>query len=69
VRTLDDLLTRYPRSPLAETARIEKLRALESLGDASAARREAKGYLADYPNGSARREALAVLARGRTRAP
>ncbi len=53
---LDDLLTRYPSSPLAENARVERLRVLQRLGSPRL-RHEAERYLADYPNGFAREDA------------
>jgi hypothetical protein len=54
---LDDLLARYPSSPLAENARVERLRVLQRLGSPRL-RHEAERYLADYPNGSARDDAM-----------
>jgi hypothetical protein len=59
---LRELLDRHPRSPLAETARVERLRALDDLGATNDLRREAERYLADYPNGYARPEASQMLA-------
>src|SRR5579883_133000 len=66
---LDEFLERYPRSPLAETARVEKIRVLDETGAPGAARREAQRYLADYPHGHARKEATAILSRTRAHAP
>ena len=57
VSTLDVLLTRYPSSPLAPDARVERFRALKRLGEQSAAAREARRYLAENPDGFARDEA------------
>lgn len=54
---LDELLARYPSSPLAENARVERLRVLQRLGSPRL-RHEAERYLADYPNGSARDDAM-----------
>ena len=62
---LDALLKRYPTSPLAETARIERLRALESMGERERLRVEAERYLSDYPQGSSRTEAFRLLAEAR----
>ena len=59
---LGEFLERYPRSPLAETARAERLRVLEDTGATAQLRREAQRYLADYPKGFARQEALRMLA-------
>jgi hypothetical protein len=54
---LDELLTRFPGSPLAQEARVERVRALAKLGRAGDAAVEARRYLADYPDGFAREEA------------
>jgi ferric-dicitrate binding protein FerR (iron transport regulator) len=56
VATLDDLLRRFPTSTLAQEAHVERFRALAH-GDRSAAAREARLYLALYPDGFARDEA------------
>jgi hypothetical protein len=67
---LDDLLSRYPKSPLAQEARVERLRCLERLGRHGAAAAEARRYLADYPDGFARDEAKArALAPAASTAP
>jgi hypothetical protein len=58
---LGEFLERYPRSPLAETARVERLRVLEDMGATVQLRREAQRYLADYPKGFARQEATRIL--------
>jgi hypothetical protein len=60
---LDALLTRYPGSPLAQEARVEKFRALERMGQHAKAVGEARRYLADYPNGFAADEAKALALR------
>jgi outer membrane protein assembly factor BamD (BamD/ComL family) len=57
VSTLDDLLRRFPASALAQEAHVERFRALAQGGDAAAAAREARLYLALYPDGFAREEA------------
>jgi hypothetical protein len=57
VSTLDDLLRRFPRTALAQEAHVERFRALARGGDAAAASREARLYLALYPDGFAREEA------------
>jgi hypothetical protein len=49
-------MRRYPASPLAENACVERLRLLAS-GDPALARAEAARYLERYPNGFAREEA------------
>jgi hypothetical protein len=51
------LLSRYPRSVLAEQALAERFRALERAGRVSAAVVSARRYLASYPRGFARAEA------------
>lgn len=56
VATLDDLLRRFPTSTLAQEAHVERFRALAH-GDRAAAAREARLYLALYPDGFARDEA------------
>jgi TolA-binding protein len=58
--TLDDLLRRFPMSPLAQEAHVQRFRALERSGDVGGAAREARSYLSLYPNGSAREEAKRV---------
>jgi len=60
---LDLLLARYPSSPLAQEARVEKFRALERMGQHARAVGEARRYLADYPNGFAADEAKALALR------
>jgi ferric-dicitrate binding protein FerR (iron transport regulator) len=69
IERLDDLLARYPSSPLAETARVERLRALQESGGTRRLVREAQAYLADYPQGFARAEASQMLEAARTRTP
>ncbi|WP_437678987.1 FecR domain-containing protein [Sorangium sp. So ce131] len=64
---LDRLLGRYPGSPLAEIARVERLRALEMLGDKDRAASEARRYLKDYPQGFGRKEAAAASRAGGAR--
>jgi hypothetical protein len=54
---LDEFLARYPGSPLAQEARVERLRALSKLGRQGEVAVEARRYLADYPHGFAREEA------------
>jgi ferric-dicitrate binding protein FerR (iron transport regulator) len=56
VATLDDLLRRFPASTLAQEAHVERFRAL-ARSDRAAAAREARLYLALYPDGFARDEA------------
>lgn len=60
ITALNDLLRRYPDSSLAHEARIQLFRALGASGDAAGAAREARRYLAAYPNGPAREEAQKV---------
>jgi ferric-dicitrate binding protein FerR (iron transport regulator) len=66
---LDELLARHPRSPLAETASVERLRALEDLGSRARLATEAAGYLARYPQGFARLEAGRMLTNATGRRP
>ena len=60
---LGRFLTRYPNSPLAQEARVEKFRALERMGRHAKAVADARRYLADYPNGFAVEEARALVLR------
>jgi hypothetical protein len=61
VRRIDELLARRPGSPLAESARVERFRALKRLSRHGEAAREAGRYLADYPQGFARDEAREIV--------
>jgi ferric-dicitrate binding protein FerR (iron transport regulator) len=56
LRAYQELLTRFPRSALAENALVERMRLLASTGDAAKVG-EAKRYLARYPHGFAIKEA------------
>lgn len=60
---LATLIRTYPRSPLAQHARVDRFRFLQQSGSRSAAAAEARRYLSEYPSGFARAEArrLAVL--------
>jgi hypothetical protein len=60
VSLLNELVQRYPTSPLAEDARVETFRALVQMGDHAGASREARLYLALYPDGFARDEARSL---------
>jgi ferric-dicitrate binding protein FerR (iron transport regulator) len=57
----DRFLARYPGSPLAENAIVERMRLLNATGS-SRAPLAAKQYLARYPNGFARSEAEVLVA-------
>src|SRR5262249_22459789 len=57
VRMLDDFLSKYRASPVAEVALVERFRALEHAGNHAEAAREARRYLAAYRDGFAREEA------------
>jgi hypothetical protein len=57
VQLLTELLTRHPRSPLAQNAEVERFRALLRSGDEQSAARQARTYLNQYPNGMAADEA------------
>jgi hypothetical protein len=59
--SLNSLLSRYPNSPLAQNARVDRFRALARSGRAQEAVAQARRYLADYPNGFARDEAKALV--------
>jgi outer membrane protein assembly factor BamD (BamD/ComL family) len=58
-----ELLSRYPKSPLSENARVERFRALFHLGRIEEAAREARRYLAFYPQGFAKEEARRLVLR------
>jgi hypothetical protein len=64
LRELAGLLRRYPGSPLTQEVRVERLRLLRGLGDASQTEREARRYLRDFPEGYAAREAEELLSGG-----
>jgi len=61
---LGTLTQRYPRSPLAQNARVERFRLLQQSGNGSAAAQEARRYLSEYPNGFARAEARGLALAG-----
>jgi len=61
IGTLNGLLSRYPNSPLAQNARVDRFRALARSGRGQEAVAQARRYLADYPNGFARDEAKALV--------
>jgi len=57
VESFGAMLAKYPSGKLAEEARIERMRALTRLGDATKAAAEARRYLARHASGFAREEA------------
>ena len=58
------LASRYPSSPLAENAHIERMRLLGA-SDGRRGAEAARAYLARYPHGFARAEANDLLANQR----
>jgi len=56
----ETFLAHYPASPLAQSAEVERFRALKRLGRIEEASRRARRYLAAYPSGFARAEAQSV---------
>jgi ferric-dicitrate binding protein FerR (iron transport regulator) len=62
IDAFDVFLARYPASPLAESAAVERMRLLRAVAP-SKAKGAASDYLARYPNGFARSEAR-TMARG-----
>ncbi len=56
-----ELLSRYPSSPLAGEARVERMRALARSGRLDEAAHEARRYLAAYPEGFAKDEARRLV--------
>lgn len=67
IERLDLLLGRYPDSPLVEIARVERLRAIEMLGDKERTAAEARRYLKDYPQGFGHEEATSASRPGGAR--
>lgn len=61
LRAYQELVTRFPRSPLVENAMVERMRLLAKSHDARA-RSEAERYLRRYPRGFAAKEAQALTA-------
>jgi hypothetical protein len=61
---LGSLLNRFPSSPLAGEARVERMRALQRTGQGAEAAREARRYLAENPDGFARDEARRLVMQG-----
>jgi hypothetical protein len=62
IELLTALLTRYPESPLAQNAKVERFRALARSGAAQPAAKEAREYLSEHPNGMASDEARSLTA-------
>jgi hypothetical protein len=60
VSAFDDLLARYPATHLAQSARAERMKTLQTF-DPEGARTAARDYLARYPNGFARSDADVIL--------
>ncbi len=60
VTEFDGFLARFPSSPLAQNAEVERFRALHRLGRTAEAARRARSYLVSYPRGFAHDEAQAL---------
>jgi TolA-binding protein len=60
LRSYQDLISRFPNSPLAENAMVERMRLMAGSGGADA-HTEARRYLTRYPNGFAASEARRIL--------
>ena len=60
VRYFDQLLVSYPKSALAQEAKVEHFRALRRMGRGRDAAREARRYLIEHGNGFAEDEARDV---------
>lgn len=58
---LDDFLRRFPESPLAQNAEVERFRSLARAGNDAAAREAARRYLAEHPEGMAGDEARRLV--------
>jgi hypothetical protein len=61
LRGFERLVREYPRSPLAQSAMVRRLRILAAAERIPEARAEARRYLAAYPTGFAKQEAEALL--------
>jgi len=61
LRGFERLLREYPRSPLAQSAMVRRLRILAAAERLPEARAEARRYLTVYPLGFAKQEAEALL--------
>jgi hypothetical protein len=61
LRAFQDLIARYPNSPLLENALAQRMRILASSQDARA-KQEARRYLSRYPRGFASKEAERIAA-------
>jgi len=61
LRGFEQLLRAYPRSPLAQSAMVRRLRILAAAERLPEARAEARRYLSLYPTGFAKQEAEALL--------
>lgn len=61
IGAFDTFLQRYPSSPLAQSAEVERFRALKRQGRTDEAARRARQYLTAYPSGFARAEAQALV--------
>jgi hypothetical protein len=59
---LDAFVDEYPHSPLAETALVERLHVLDTMHATARLRVEARKYLLQFPQGSARVEVKRLLA-------
>jgi FecR protein len=62
LQSFEVLMRRFPRSELAQNARVEHFRLLKASGRRAEASRSAASYLAAYPHGFARSEAQALVA-------
>lgn len=62
LRAYQEVMTRFPTSPLAENALVERMRLLANVSSARA-RSEAQRYLARYPGGFAAEEARQLAAK------
>lgn len=60
VRHFEQLLSKYPKSTLAQEAKVERFRALKRMGKNREAAREARQYLIEHGNGFAQDEARDV---------
>jgi TolA-binding protein len=60
VALFDDLIARYPHSPLEPNAEVERFRALQRLGKVAQAAKQARRYLGEHPDGMGSDEARRV---------
>ena len=69
LQEFERFLSRYPRSPLAQEAQVQRFRLLKRLGHDRQAAVAARKYMADHPRGFARGEAKDLALPANERGP